>query len=65
MYVVSVVVAAYETQRLQEHVQTEGSETDSFPNKRRNQFLGAVVALTAMAGYVFATGLVRVSLSLL
>lgn len=40
--------------------QPEGGDFDHVPNKRRKQFLSALVALGAMLSYAFLTGMVSI-----
>ncbi|MGH0178085.1 UNVERIFIED_CONTAM: hypothetical protein FKN15_076514 [Acipenser sinensis] len=41
----------------------DGSDFDNEPHKRRNQFLSVLVALGAMVGYAFLTGIVSIQRS--
>ncbi|MGH0178084.1 UNVERIFIED_CONTAM: hypothetical protein FKN15_076513 [Acipenser sinensis] len=41
----------------------DGSDFDKEPHKRRNQFLSVLVALGAMVGYAFLTGIVSIQRS--
>ncbi|KAG8268414.1 metaxin 1 [Homalodisca vitripennis] len=55
---------AFEAQKLQEHVNDVGAQTNNFPHKRRNQILATGIAFMAMAGYAVSTGLLQVSFDL-
>ncbi|KAK7869943.1 hypothetical protein R5R35_013720 [Gryllus longicercus] len=48
----------YEAHKTSQQKPKEDSE-NYFPNKRRNQFLAALVATVAMTGYAFSTGLIE------
>ena len=50
-----------ESRQREESARSANSSMDDtdFPNKRRNMILGAIFALTAMTGYAFASGLLR------
>ena len=52
---------AEESRRRDEAQRAASTSLDDteFPNKRRNMILGAIFAATAMAGYAFASGLIR------
>ena len=58
---VPFLAEAEESRRRDEAQRAASTSLDDteFPNKRRNMILGAIFAATAMAGYAFASGLIR------
>ena len=63
MHYLCVFSDADAQQKIDEEERKRQAESADFPNKRRNMMVGGMVALTAMVGYAFLSGLVQVEIT--
>ena len=56
----SISIELEEERKAQKEEREKKTESSQYPNKRRNMLVSGMVALTAMVGYAFMSGLVQV-----
>ena len=56
----SIFIELEEERKAQKEEREKKTESSQYPNKRRNMLVSGMVALTAMVGYAFMSGLVQV-----